>query len=126
MVETSTSRQLISGMGKFNITITIGHIVQFVFPSSVTFHESVWDGSVVHTPKPVVGAIETLIAVVVPVYGREDEIFIPELGPGLILVSPTKQEMDLSCLKNNNIQGQARCTQLPLTVIVSMVVFSCF
>jgi hypothetical protein len=112
------------GMGKFNIGKgTIGHIVQFILPSSVTFHQSVWEGANVHIPKPAPGTIETLTCIVVRVYGREHEVFIEELGPGLILVFPIKQDMNLSCLKNNNLQGQARCTQLPITVIISMVVW---
>jgi hypothetical protein len=79
------------GMGKYALGKgTIGHIVQFVFPNSVTFHQSVWEGANVHIPKPAPGTTETLICIVVRVYGREDEIFIPELGPGLILVFPTK------------------------------------
>jgi hypothetical protein len=110
-------------MGKYGLGKgTIGHIVQFIFPNSVTFHQSVWEGANVHIPKPAPGTTEMLICIVVRVYGREDEIFIPELGPGLILVFPTKLDMSLSCLKNNNIQGQARCTQLPITVVIAMVV----
>jgi hypothetical protein len=101
---------------------TIGHIVQFVFPSTVTFRQSDWGGSSVHIPKPAAGTIETLTCIIVRVYGREDEEFIPDLGKGLILIFPTKLDMKFGCLKNNNIQGQAKCTQLPITVVLSMVV----
>jgi hypothetical protein len=111
------------GMGKANIGKgTIGHIVQFVFPSSVSFHSSMWEETPVLIPKPAPGTTETLICIVLRVYGRENEVFIEGLGPGLILVYPIKMDMSLGCLQNNNIKGTARCTQLPITVIISMVV----
>ncbi len=53
----------------------------------MTLHQSVWEGANVHILKPAPGTIETLF-IVVRVYGREHEVFIEELGPGLILVFP--------------------------------------
>jgi hypothetical protein len=68
------------GMGaRFVGKGTIGHIVQFVFPSTVTFRQSEREGTNVWISKPTSATKETLTCIIVRVYGREDEEFIPNL-----------------------------------------------
>jgi hypothetical protein len=115
------------GLGIFNIGKgTICHIMEFVFPDSVTFTSANWEGTDEKIPKPAPGNTETITCIIARVYGRENEQFVDGLGPGLIAIYPKKLDMKLGCLKDNNIQGQARCTQLPITVVASMVVCFCF
>jgi hypothetical protein len=111
------------GLGLFNIGKgTICHIMEFIFPDSISFTQACWEGTDVKIPKPASGNVETLQCIIARVYGRETEQFVEGLGPGLIVIFPKKLDIKLGCLKADNIQGQARCTQLPISVIAAMVV----
>lgn len=115
-------------LGKFGIAKgSILHVVEPIFPEGGTFLESTLDEGTakectILTPLPPPGRNEHIVGLICRVYGRHDEVFFPELGPGLIPVVPTPSVINVGCLTGNNVVSNVSCIQLPLFPAFSLVV----
>jgi hypothetical protein len=92
---------------------SILHITQLIFNEGTTFKHTKLDEYDVRIPKPSTGVADALLCVLAKVYGREEEVFFPHLGAGIVPLFIQHQKIKLDCLKNSNIQGSAVCYQLP-------------